>query len=144
MHTGLKKCFFRILREDSGVSAIEFALLAPIFLAALLGMLSAGVMMYQKAGLNSAMQSAAHYVMAGGRDYAVMEQVVRAGDGVQPGATVTTMNVCRCGDTTSACSTLCADDSAPRSYAQISISQTLTPSFFGTDTISTDIEVPIR
>lgn len=49
----------RLRRENAGVSAVEFGMIAPVFITMLLGMLDLGHMMYGKSVLNGAVQEAA-------------------------------------------------------------------------------------
>ncbi len=80
---------WRALRADQrGVSATEFALIAPVFLTLLLGILDVGQMGYGNAVLNGAVQKAARdSALETGNTDAADEMVKQIVDPVFPGAT---------------------------------------------------------
>ena len=78
-------------RDESGVTVVEFALIAPTFLLLLLGTLDIGQMVYAQSVLNGAVQTAARDASLEGGDTAaadamVLEQI----SGVMPGVELNT------------------------------------------------------
>jgi Flp pilus assembly protein TadG len=62
----LKKLFNRrLLRDDRGVTAIEFAMVAPVFLVALGAVLETGVLLFSEYVLQSSVQEAARKIRTG-------------------------------------------------------------------------------
>ncbi len=55
----------RRLRDNSGSAAIEFAFVAPVFFALLLGIIEGGVMFFGQAALSNATQDAARLIRTG-------------------------------------------------------------------------------
>lgn len=53
-----------ILRDASGSAAVEFAIIAPVLAAALVGMLDLGQFFYERADINSALRMAAQTAMS--------------------------------------------------------------------------------
>jgi Flp pilus assembly protein TadG len=51
----------RLARDDGGLGAVEFALVAPVLLALLLGIAMLGIVFLAQAGLKSAVEDAARY-----------------------------------------------------------------------------------
>ena len=51
----------RITRDTSGLGAVEFALIAPVLLAMLLGIAMLGILFLAQSGLKSAVEDAARY-----------------------------------------------------------------------------------
>ncbi len=49
----------RLIRDESGASAVEFALTAPAFMAALIGVVEIGLLVFAQIGLQSATELAA-------------------------------------------------------------------------------------
>jgi len=50
-----------LLRNASGISAVEFALVAPVFLAMIIGISQVGILFQAQAGLRHAVQEGARY-----------------------------------------------------------------------------------
>lgn len=60
----LRRGLARLVRDGSGNTAVEFALVLPVTLLALLGFLQCGLMMYDHNTLQYATEQAARYAMA--------------------------------------------------------------------------------
>lgn len=77
-----------VLRDVSGVAALEFALVAPVFLVLLMGMLNVGQVAYGTAVLNGAVQKAARDSTLEGANTAQADAIVKnLAAPVLPGAT---------------------------------------------------------
>jgi Flp pilus assembly protein TadG len=70
-----KKSFARLLRlpahfrrDRTGASALEFALLAPVFLVILAGVLDIGTLLHTKYRLNAAIAAGSNYALVNGQD----------------------------------------------------------------------------
>ncbi len=81
----LNRCFWlppwqritAVWRADHGVSAIEFALLAPVLIIALLGTVDVGRALTEQMTISSALRSGAQTAIAGG-DVVAVERILRA------------------------------------------------------------------
>jgi Flp pilus assembly protein TadG len=81
----------RLLRARAGVTVIEFALVAPVFLMLLLGIFDIGQMAYGKAVLNGAVEQAARSSSLETGDTTAADNMVKAAiKPILPNATVTT------------------------------------------------------
>lgn len=113
----------RIFGKDrSGVAAVEFALMAPFLMAALLGVSEVGLMSFDKMKLTSGVRSASQYVLVGGKDETVIRSLVASGSGLSAEALTINVRVyCNCAvdDLAAVCNSNCADDDAPRIYREI-------------------------
>ena len=79
-----------LLRQRAGVAALEFALVAPVFLLLVMGMLNIGQMAYGVAVLNGAVQDAARSTTLKNADTAAADKsVTDAVNPVLPGVKVT-------------------------------------------------------
>lgn len=58
----------RLRTSRDGVSAVEFALLAPVFLIILAGVVDIGAVLYTKYRLNSAISAGSNYALVNGQD----------------------------------------------------------------------------
>ncbi len=58
----------RFRRDRSGASALEFALLAPVFLAILAGVVDVGTLLHTKYRLNAAVAAGSNYTLVNGDD----------------------------------------------------------------------------
>jgi len=113
----------RFGRAFEGVSAVEFALVVPILLIALLGVVDIGRVVYQRADMEAALRAGTQYFMNGGDDLAKAEQVVNESWTTKPqGVSVVAQTFCQCGGSDHACNTSCSDNTNPASYNSISVS----------------------
>jgi Flp pilus assembly protein TadG len=107
-------------RDESGVSAVEFALIAPVLLFSLLGVVDIGNVVYQRSDMESALRSGIQYFMNGGDDLARAEAVVNDAWTTKPeGVSVVAERFCLCNTTPHACNVLCDDDTYPASYNRL-------------------------
>jgi len=85
---------FRMGREEGGSAAIEFALVAPVFLTMLIGTFDMGQMVYAKSILNGAVEHAARESSIQGADTATIDTIV--GDMVKhvlPGVSISSQRL---------------------------------------------------
>jgi Flp pilus assembly protein TadG len=81
----------RILADETGVTVVEFALIAPVFLMMLVGMLDIGQMVYAQAVLNGAVQAAARGAsLENGSTAAADALVLSHVSGIMPGVALNT------------------------------------------------------
>lgn len=119
----LRKLFRRFRRNDRGVSAVEFALVSPVFMFALLGVVDVGYLSYQRGDMESALRSGIQYFMNGGEDLALAKSVVESSWTTKPATTtIVAERYCMCGTQAHACSTLCEDATYPDAYNRITAS----------------------
>jgi Flp pilus assembly protein TadG len=112
----------RFVADRSGLAAVEFAMAAPVLLAALVGIADAGSLIADRRAMQAAAHSGAQYFLSGGRDLEEARQVVEQAWSTRPeGSEVVTERYCMCADVVHACNTLCADESIPESYSRIRI-----------------------
>jgi Flp pilus assembly pilin Flp len=122
----LNSFIFRFFDDLRGTSAVEFALIVPVLLMSLLGVIDLGNAVYQRSDLESALRSGIQYFMSGGEDLAKAQEVVDVSWTHRPeGAVVLAEKFCMCGTVVHACNALCDDDTYPVSYSRISVSATI-------------------
>lgn len=116
----------RLARDRSGVTAIEFALVAPMMAAALVLTLDVSLYVVNRTRMHSGIRAGIQYLMDNGRNLDQLESIVSQSWSEKPAnANIETERYCLCSDTRHVCNVLCADDSAPESYFSISASGTL-------------------
>lgn len=116
----------RFLTAREGVSAVEFALVAPVLLISMLGVVDIGNVVYQRADMESALRAGIQYFMNGGDDLNKAETVVNQSWTTKPDSvTVVAEKYCMCGTVQHACNTLCDDDTYPDSYNRLTATATL-------------------
>ena len=92
--TRLTRMSWRLRRDAAGVTIVEFALVAPVFLLMLMGMLDAAQMVYGKSLLNGAVEAAARSSSLEAGDTSAADALVNARiKSVLPGVTVTSERV---------------------------------------------------
>ncbi|MBT5432666.1 MAG: pilus assembly protein [Alphaproteobacteria bacterium] len=113
------------LRDESGNPAIEFALVVPILLVALLGLMDFGLMVYENTRLSQAADSGAKFaIMAGNQDDD--DGIIAATRAALPDtyttAEVSVSRQCRCPTgTTVVCDSVCTDEIKPGRYVEVSV-----------------------
>ena len=113
-------------RDERGVMAIEFALVAPVIMITLVGVVEVGTMMYDRTEMHAALRSGAQYVMNGGRDTVTARDIVlRSWSSVPEDAVVNAVQFCLCSETAHACNAPCPDESVPESYIRLEASATI-------------------
>lgn len=125
-------CLRRFLVHCGGVSAIEFAIAAPLLLLVLGGIVTGWTYEKQMMELRSAVKSGANYVLQGGMDLAAAKSTVLTAWPNKPGdANVQVIRQCTCGSTVSVCSAVCAyNGSIPNMSVIITASGSLdTPAY---------------
>jgi Flp pilus assembly protein TadG len=115
--------------DQRGGTAVEFALVAPIFALALAIIGDGATLVLRYYDMRAAVSSAAQYVMLGGSSTSAISAVATSAWTIHPqGGSIIVSNACLCGATTSACNVLCADQSVPKSYTTIRASSQFTGS----------------
>lgn len=122
----MKALMLRFTRDRRGASAVEFALIAPVLAAILLGIAEYGHIAYQRTDMHGALRSGGQYVLNGGRDLTVAREVViRSWSSMPEDAVVEASRFCLCGDDPHACNSPCFDSSVPEAYINLHASATL-------------------
>jgi Flp pilus assembly protein TadG len=115
-------------RDRAGNVAVETALLLPVLLLMLGGLLDYGVMTYQSMALESAARAGAGYLLTHPHDTEGARSVV-AGASALDAATLSIVpaELCECAGTPVGCSQSCAGGSAPRRYQKMTATQPYKP-----------------
>lgn len=107
-------------RDEGGVSAVEFALVAPVLLMCFVGIYDIGSMVYKRTDMHSALRAGVQYFMNGGDDLARAEDIVEQSWTTKPNdVTIVGERFCQCGDEVHACNQLCEDASYPAAYKRL-------------------------
>ncbi|HWE07518.1 MAG TPA: TadE/TadG family type IV pilus assembly protein [Rhizomicrobium sp.] len=94
----------RIAQSNQGLAALEFALLAPVLMALLVGLLDFGLAFQRQLQVNAAAQAGASYAVINGFDVTGITNIVTAGSsGIQASPAPT--QVCGCPGATSGITT---------------------------------------
>lgn len=102
------------LDDERGAAAVEFAFIAPVLAALMLGVFDLGRMTYDRTDLHSAVRSGAQYFMAGGDDVASAIQVIEESWSSRPEMSqVSVEKCCKCTGVDAPCGQLCDDGSVP-------------------------------
>jgi Flp pilus assembly protein TadG len=113
-------------RADDGISAVEFAIIAPVMVLLCVGIADLGIGVYTETQVNNAAQYGAEYALLNGFDANAITTAVKNS------TTLSNLNVsptqtCGCpsstGMVTSSCNATCSDGSKAGSFAQISVSK---------------------
>ena len=140
----MQRWFNRFVRDESGVSAVEFALCVPVLLFALLGVVDMGHAVYQRADMESALRAGVQYFMNGGDDLDKAETVVSESWTTKPqGVTIEADRLCLCGGAAHACNALCGDGTYPAAFNRIQATATF-PGILMDDAYTSEQSVRVR
>jgi Flp pilus assembly protein TadG len=130
----MKKIFHlrgQIIRDDKGVAAIEFAMVLPVLVLLLTGMVDYGMYIHKKMQLQELSRRAVEYVVQGGQESAVAANIIEASDLYDASSvTYSTETVCECadGDAIACTGSTCADpNDYIRSFFATTVTGTYTP-----------------
>jgi Flp pilus assembly protein TadG len=121
-----------LLRDRSGVAAIEFALAAPILVAAFVGIADVGMGIYKQMQLVNAVQAGARYAMINGWNSAqIQNAVTSATDLTAVSATPAPTTSCGCPSNATiiaaTCGSTCASSAAAGTYVTVNAQFAYTP-----------------
>jgi Flp pilus assembly protein TadG len=103
----------RFIRHNGGVSAVEFAFIAPMLLVVLAGIVTGWTYSNQLMKMRTAVKSGANYVLQGGVDLDAAKSAVLMSWSSKPAdASVQVTRQCSCAGTVSDCSVVCTGSGA--------------------------------
>jgi Flp pilus assembly protein TadG len=121
----------KFLRNESGVGAIEFALIAPMLAIVLLGIMSGWAYYQQNNYMRDGVEVAGKYFLQGGTNEDVALTIAEAAWSGKPAdGTVALNKTCICAGAAASCSGVCSDSSIPETYWTIEASSYYTDPFF--------------
>ena len=118
----------RVRRSTRGVAAVEFALIAPILLILILGLVDYGLAMFVKMELTGAVRAGAQLALTDKDDTDKIKAAVVAATNNSNALVVTATETCKCEDeTTVACGTeACGVGVADRYFMEVTAEQIFT------------------
>jgi Flp pilus assembly protein TadG len=122
----------QLLRDRSGVAAIEFAFAAPILVTALVGIVDVGMGLYKQMQLVNAVEAGVQYAMTNGwNSTQIQNVVVNATDLAAVNATPAPTKSCGCPSSativTATCGSACASGSLAGTYITVNAQFAYTP-----------------
>jgi len=122
----------KFFRDDTGVGAIEFALIAPMLALVLLGTISGWAYYQQNNYMRDSVEVAGKYFLQGGTSEEVALEIADAAWSYKPDdASIALNKSCLCGSVAASCGGVCSDSSIPETYWTIEASSTYTDPFLG-------------
>lgn len=113
----------RLRRDCQGVSAVEFALFAPILVGSFIAMVDLGLATGERMAIDRGIRAGASAAMAEITDTAVIRGVVEeAASGVDT-VNVIVAEQCECGGIDTLCSNVCTGGAVPDLFIEISASK---------------------
>ena len=107
-------------RSRSGLAAVEFALLAPILAAIVIGVSQVSEIAVGTSYMQTAVRASIQYALNGGTDLATAQAVGLTAWNYKPAnATLEASTFCTCQGTTAACTQTCSDGSIPEEYMSV-------------------------
>lgn len=115
---------FGCLRDDRGISAIEFALVAPFLCAFILGVVDLGLGFQAKMAVTQAAQAGSYYAMINGYNTSGIQTAVASSTGTSGITAPNPAQTCGCPSgtavTTSTCGGTCSNGQAAGTYVTVS------------------------
>jgi len=138
----------RFIIHNGGVSAVEFAFIAPILVLLLAGIVTGWTYSMQLMEMRTAVKTGANYILQGGTDLdAVQSAVLMSWTNKPDDAEVGAVRECYCAGAVSACSTVCTGGAIPNMSVIITAAGSVdTPlqNLFATAKVQTTREEIIR
>ncbi|MER9714166.1 pilus assembly protein [Mesorhizobium sp. M0174] len=137
----MERQYVRIFRCDSGVAAVEFALIVPILCLVLLGVINGWSFVSSALSMRAGAKTAANLVMQGAVEDATIQAVALSSwENLPAGAQVTLSRKYMCGITVVDPSVLCDSLKAPAVFVVIQATTTWFPPFsFGAFSLSREL-----
>jgi Flp pilus assembly protein TadG len=124
-HGGLS----RLWQDRTGVTAVEFAIIAPIMVLMFICMADLGIGVYTDMQVNNAAQYGTEYALAKGYDSSAITTAVKSATSLSS-PNVTPTEFCGCpassGVTNISCNASCSDGGKVGTYVQVAVSSTYT------------------
>jgi Flp pilus assembly protein TadG len=121
----IRKTLSSWIGDRRGAAAVEMALVAPFLAVVVAGIANFAPQLDKVHKMRDAVSSSAGYVMTGGTDPTTIQSVAfSAWTGHGQSDSVTVTQWCTCAGVTSACTTLCTDNSVPQGFTKIAASTT--------------------
>jgi hypothetical protein len=116
----------RLVGDKAGVSAIEFAIGAPVLILGVLAMVDTGMSAGTRMELDRNVRSGAQAAMSLNNDPDAIRAIVLASAGEPDDLTVEVAMVCACSDEEALCTTPCGSGDAPSVYFDIAAERPFT------------------
>lgn len=119
----------RLVRDRSGVGAVEFALMLPILVALMVAVADFSLAANERMRLGSAARAGAQAAYKASGDTAGVAAAVRAASGLDPARiAVSSQSFCGClAGGAVACDGSCADGNGVRRYVRVTVTESWTP-----------------
>ena len=121
-------------RQDDGLAAVEFALISPVLIMMLIGMMDFGMFINQRMQLQNTARAAGEYILRGGKDENVLQDVVLQPLDIEEAeleeTTTEAARICECenGEVVE-CTASCPNGEYRRQYYTFSMTRNYTPIF---------------
>ena len=119
-------------RDESGLSAIEFAMVTPMLSAVLLGIFTGWSFFRQNSDMHDSIEAAAKYYIQGGTNDTTAQTIAASAWNNKPSdGTVSVTRMCICTNVSVSCSggTICSNSSVPEIHLTIAAASTWTYPF---------------
>ncbi len=133
----------RLLGDKAGVSAIEFAIGAPVLILGVLAMVDTGMSAGTRMELDRNVRSGAQAAMSLNNDPDAIRAIVLASAGGPDDLTIEVAMVCACSDEEASCTVPCDSGEAPSVYFDIAAERPFT-GILANRTVHSQTRVQIR
>ena len=131
-------------RNESGNSALEFGLTAPLLIFALVMMLDIGIAVETRMEMDRNVRAGVQAAMSQINDPNAIRNLVLASTGGSENVSVNVNKTCSCGSTATSCTTWCSAQEPPSVFVNISAIQTYSGLLLTTFQLESQTHVQLR
>lgn len=134
----------RLIRDESGVAAVEMALISPVLMMGLLLMFDVAIAVKERMVLDNATRAGAQAVMANVNQTSEVKAIIQASVTKLENVTVSVDKNCTCGDAEVACTNWCTATTPPSVFLKISAARIRTGFLLPDHRLRSQTHVQIR
>ena len=137
-------CLKRLARNGSGASAVEFAIIGPMLILAMIAMVDIGSAISERMDMDRGVRAGAQAAMSLIGDPVAIKGIVESAATTTEGLGVSVGMACSCGGSAASCTTMCGSGDEPSIEMRIAATRTYSGMLFRSMALESSTDVQIR